>query len=172
MKLRALALPLLLLLPGCFDTGDGDSSESASSFIALVPNEFLGEVPCRTGPSAMQTYVVTFVDITPGAGSAEEPLSEFELPSSGPVSCNQTVATGWDGAAGFIVPGHRYTARVAGYDRADILPLAPGSPIMISGDGSGAVVEPRWSTACQGAAECVEFTTQFVRECSPLTLDE
>jgi hypothetical protein len=154
MKFRVLLL--CLALPGCFDTDLGGGSTVIATVVALRPAEFLKSVPCAEG--SVERYVATFTDVT-GAGDADA-AAPFELPSSGPTSCHQAVGTA------LAVPGHQYIAHVAAYDRADIAPLTPGSPIMVATDGR--VVEPRWVGDCSEPVYSVEFATQYVR-CSPLT---
>ncbi len=65
----------------------------------------------------------------------------FQLPSSGLVDCNVPVGFA------FVAIGHEYVARVEGYDRADLVPLTKGSPVMTDPD-SGTIVPPAWSWAC------------------------
>jgi len=86
----------------------------------------------------MQRYVVTLFDVTTDV--------PFTLPSSGPTTCTRTTSFG------FVVPEHRYVARIDGYDRPEVVPLggtSSGSPVMV--DGTGQFVAPRWQTACSGS---------------------
>jgi hypothetical protein len=158
MKLRVLVV-VCLALPGCLDTDAGGGSTVVPTVVALQPQEFLGDLPCATGPGSIQTYVATFRDITPIADT--DAAAAFELPSSPPTSCLQTVGTA------LAVRGHQYTADVAAYDTADIDPLAPGSPIMIRRT-TREVVPPRWHGACETPVTSVEFITQYLRGCSTL----
>jgi hypothetical protein len=107
--------------------------------------------------------VATLYDVTIDADAGI--MENFPLPSSGPVSCTAPISFA------FVVPGHRYAADIAGYDRSDIEALAPGSPIMVDPE-SGATVKPRWTTSCgRDDAEgvlAVGAVTQRVSHCAPL----
>lgn len=85
----------------------------------------------------MRSYVATLFDVT-----EDLPSGVFELPSSSLISCQQDIAFS------FVVPRHRYAARVQGYDRSDLQKLSPGSPHAVDRDGR--VVAPRWTTECGG----------------------
>lgn len=156
MKFRALLL--CLALPGCFDTDLGGGSTVIATVIALRPSEFMGSLPCQAGPDSVQTYVATFLDVT---NSGEDAAAPFALPSSELTSCHQAVGSA------FAVPGHRYIARIAAYDRTDLRPLTDGSPILLS-DTDNSVVQPRWVSECTEPAQSVEFATQYVRGPCPL----
>lgn len=161
--IRSWLLLALLSLAGCGDnTNDLTGFGTANTLVAVEPSEFLNTLRCTAELGNMQHYVATFLDITPGLDPADDSAERFQLASSPPVDCNQTVATG------FGVAGHLYVAHIDGYDRTDIQPLAPGSPIMAVADGSGAIAEPRWQTDCTLPAECVALSTEFVRGCTKL----
>jgi len=129
-------------LAACVDSGGGGTGITYPTLIAVAPEDFLGRVRCANAPGGLRRYVVTLHDVTDeGEG--------FALPSSGPVDCLLEVKFG------FVVPGHRYVARVDGYDRTDIRPLGPpdvansGSPVMVD-TATGEYVAPRWTSACSG----------------------
>ncbi|HTQ05660.1 MAG TPA: hypothetical protein VMI54_17480, partial [Polyangiaceae bacterium] len=65
----------------------------------------------------------------------------FALPSSAPTDCQSTVAFSR------VIDGHRYRAEVDGYDRADLVPLTPGAPILVD-PTTGARVDPTWQWSC------------------------
>ena len=153
---------------GCSSSRGGKGNDNPT-LVAVEPESFLGDVPCLSGPGAMRRYVATLEDVTPDLGGAGAGFGSFVLPSSPPVSCTVPVAFG------FVVPEHRYVADIQGYDRADLVPLAAGSPVMLS-TASGELVEPRWTTSCgrqdQGTDTAViafRRVTIFVRACDPLT---
>ncbi len=146
--MRRAALAPALLLTALTAAGCGDSSgprrlQPPPTLLLVDPTDFLGAVACLDQPGAMQRYVATLTDVTENLlGDAGLP-SGFSLPSSGPVPCGRAVTFG------FVVPGHEYTAEVAGYDRSDLSPLggsSSGSPVMVDADGD--VVTPRWTTTC------------------------
>ncbi len=83
----------------------------------------------------MRRYTATIFDVTDDL--AEAP---FELPTSSLVPCEQAVTFS------FVVPGHRYAARVRGYDRTNLRKQSSGSPLAV--DANGVVVAPRWTTEC------------------------
>ncbi|MEB2314362.1 MAG: hypothetical protein OZ921_19555 [Sorangiineae bacterium] len=182
MNLASRALPLigLLSLAGCFDVGSTGGSSAIATLVAVDPADFLGAVPCADAPGAMRRYVATIVDVTPGLDEAG--AAEFALPSTGPVSCFQQAAQG----GAFVVPGHWYVADVQGYDRTELVPLGPGSPVMLDPE-TREVVPPRWATSCgrgaptdagasgasgepgQDAVYAVAYRSVFARHCAPLT---
>ncbi len=136
---RGLGVLLAASFTACVDSGSGDSRPQNPMAIAVAPEDFLGAVPCSSGPGSMQRYVVTLFDVTTD--------ESFTLPSSGPSACTRATSFG------FVVPGHRYVASVDGYDRTDVFPLGSansGSPVMV--DGTGQFVPPRWQTTCSGSA--------------------
>ena len=169
MQLRSapIAVVACLVALACSDSRGSGSSDNPT-LVAVEPEAFLGDVPCLSSPGAMRRYVVTLEDVTGDLGGEEADFDTFVLPSSPPVSCEVPVAFG------FVIPEHRYVADIQGYDRTDLVPLAAGSPVMLSAD-SGEVVEPRWTTSCgrqnQGTDTAViafERVTIPVRACEPL----
>ncbi len=172
MQLRSVLMAVVgalgVVVLGCSDSRGGKRNDNPT-LVAVEPDAFLGDVPCLSSPGAMRRYVATLEDVTGDLGGEDADIDSFVLPSSPPVSCVVPVAFG------FVVPDHRYVADVQGYDRTDLVPLAPGSPVMLTTD-SGEVVEPRWTTSCgrqnQGTDTAViayDRVTIFVRACEPLT---
>jgi hypothetical protein len=150
--------PKICLVVGCtasFLSGcGGDSStvtvEPHPTIVELSPRDFLGSLTCGSAEGNLQRYVATLTDVTrvdaegeneSGAGGGPgEPL-DFALPSSLPIRCEQGVAFG------LVVSGHFYTAKIDGYDRSDLEPMAEGAPILID-PSTKKPVAPRWTTSC------------------------
>jgi len=167
----ATTIPLGLLfagaLAGCEQTTVPVAGVYHPTLIQVSPDEFLGAVPCRPGASgAMQTYVATIFDV----GEAPAPTEPFALPSSGPVSCKNPVAFSR------VLDPHRYSARVDGYDRSDLVPLGSsdprvtlGVPILVD-PVTGERVPPRWTTTCGDTTPTLARTgwVRTVRDCQPL----
>jgi hypothetical protein len=115
--------------------------------MVVQPEDFLGAVPCLPAPGAMRAYQVTLLDVTEDLpGPADEP---FALPASGVVPCE--VPVGFQ----FVVPGHRYIARVSAFavEPSELRQPSPGYPAVV--DASGQVVAPRWTTTCHGTPEAL-----------------
>jgi hypothetical protein len=150
------------VLGGCSDEEVPVVRIAHPTLVEVRPEEFLGAVPCIDAPGAMRRYVATVYDVGPepegegdgegGAGGASGDGEDkgFALPSSTikrgdalatPIPCTQRV--------GFsrIVEGHRYWAEVEGYDRDDLVALAPGSRVLYDPVTSERV-PPRWTTEC------------------------
>lgn len=89
------------------------------------------------------------------------PCDWFQLPSSELVDCK--VPVGFS----FVALGHEYVARVEGYDRTDLEPLAKGSPVMTDPE-SGAVVPPSWVWACTHPAVAVHNWDNPLVDCQLL----
>ena len=149
LRVAASVLLGLLTAASCAETTTLPSTIVHPTLIEVSPDEFMHGVPCLDAPGAMGSYVATVYDLGPplDAGLAEEApeapeaaggdggggasasasasTAGFALPSSGPVNCVQPV--------GFaqVVPGNRYTAVIQGYDRRDLVRLAPGVPILV-----------------------------------------
>jgi hypothetical protein len=147
MKLGRILCVLVAAGASC---GCVSAPESATSteptLVAVSPGDFLGDVPCANAPGAMRTYVATVTDVTPGVTADGSAVSEFALPSSGPVSCLKDVGFG----GGFVIPGHEYVADVEAYDRTGLEQLGgtgSGSPMLVD-KKTGAFVPPRWTTSC------------------------
>jgi hypothetical protein len=134
-----------LVVSGCGSDSSTVTVEPHPTIIELAPRDFLGSLKCGTEEGNLQRYVATLTDVTrvheEGAGGGPgEPL-EFVLPSSLPIRCEQGVAFG------LVVPGHFYTAQIDGYDRGDLVPMAPGAPILVD-PNTKKPVAPRWTTSC------------------------
>lgn len=133
-------MPFVLLGVACADRPEGSGGVVHPTLVGVSPDDFLGEVPCLDAEGAMRSYVATLFDVT-----KDLPTGVFELPSSSLISCRQDVAFS------YVVPQHRYTARIQGYDRSELQKLSPGSPHAVDRDGR--VVAPRWTTECGGYVE-------------------
>lgn len=160
-----LAASLLAL--ACGDSGGTVSGTVTPTLIAIDPADFLDDLTCANVPGGARRYVATVTDVTP-EDEDEDLGSPFTLPSSPPVACARQTAFG------FVQAGRRYTAEVDIYEQGGLSPLAEGSRKMV--DASGAIVEPRWTTACgrgtddddlSKAAISVLFATIFVQPCDP-----
>lgn len=172
MPMRPVPTPLLVLLlagalAGCTETTVPVEGVYHPTLIQVSPDEFLGSVPCRPGATgAMQIYVATIFDV----GEATAPTEPFALPSSGPISCKNPVAFSR------VYDPHRYSARVDGYDRGDLVPLGStdpkvtlGVPILVD-PATGARVPPRWTTTCGDSTPTLARVarTRTVGDCEPL----
>jgi hypothetical protein len=156
------------LLAGCSEETVPEQGIAHPTLVEVSPDDFLGRVRCIDAPGAMRRYVATVFDIDafrdpedessePDAGSSDCPPYDdavFALPSStvrrgdGHVTampCTQNV--------GFsrIVAGHRYYAEIDGYDRDDLIALAPGSRVLYD-PVTFERVEPRWTASCSKCA--------------------
>jgi hypothetical protein len=169
---RALGLLAVMslgsLLAGCSEDPVPTQSIAHPTLVEVSPGDFLGSVRCIDAPGGMRRYVATVYDVDafpspdagsnePDGGSSDCPVfdeSVFALPSSTvkrgddrvtAIPCTQNV--------GFsrIIDGHRYYAAVDGYDRDDLVALAPGSRILYD-PVTLERVEPRWTTTCSKCA--------------------
>lgn len=139
IRLVAGCAALLAFSAGCGTSSDIVTVQPHPTILEVNPREFMASLKCGTDEGALQRYVATLTDVT-RVGEPEESLN-FDLPSSAPARCEQGVAFG------LVVPGHFYTARVDGYDRSDLEPLAPGVPILVD-PSTREPVAPRWTTTC------------------------
>ncbi len=130
--------------------------------------EYLGRVTGAAGAGATLEVVggaagavttVTADETTVTCSIACDPV---DLPSSAPVPCALPVAFA------FIAAGHRYTARVEGYDRDDLVPFAKGSPELVD-PVTGALVLPTWVWECGEPAIAVTNWTTYPRGCALLS---
>lgn len=150
MERRRLFLLLSALGVGACSTSETTATGvTPLTAIAVDPAQFIGDVKCGEEAGDMVRFVATLSDVSPhgdlGIGSAT-----LILPSSAPTSCHVPVL--FEG----VLVGHEYQARVDGYDRENIAPLAKGSSSMVVStqiDGAvppdvGAYVPPRWTTTC------------------------
>jgi hypothetical protein len=159
---RALFMPAVLavswLLAACSDDEVPVVTVFHPTLVEVSPEEFLGSVPCLDSPRAMRRYVATVFDsgalsddeASGGADSVGDPETDFALPSSTvtradgratPTPCTQDV--------GFsrVIQGNRYWAEIEGYDRDDLVALAPGTRVLYDPLTSERV-PPRWTTRC------------------------
>jgi hypothetical protein len=156
------------MLAGCGDQGSSTTPEQ-DTLVVVSPEEFLGDVACAEWPGAMRRYSATLIDVTDDLVDVGAKVEDFALPSSAPVDCRYPVGFGR------VVIGHRYVAHVEGYDRVDIEPAAPGSPLMLDPE-TGDLVPPRWQTACgragalgaDGPISPIRLRSVFVTGCEPL----
>lgn len=136
------------LLSGCSENVDRGGEAPLPTRMAVLPEDFLGDVPCRQAPGAARSYQVTVFDVT-----EELPDHEFEipfaLPSSGAVPCEVPVQFQ------FIAPGHRYVAEVSVFTipADDLSQPAPGFPALVN--DRGRFVTPDWTTTCHGTSEAL-----------------
>lgn len=84
------------------------------------------------------------------------------LASSPPTDCS--VGVGF----GFVTPGHRYVARIDGYDRDDLLPAVVGEPQLVD-PATGTPVQPRWVWLCEDPAIAIRSWTTYPRGCRLLS---
>jgi hypothetical protein len=122
----------------CSDRDSSGTEEANPTLVEVDPSAFLGDVPCA--PGALRTYVATLFDMT-SLGEGEGATSYVQLPSSGPVPCNRSVAFG------LVVHRHAYAVRIEGYGRDDLIEAAPGIPVLVD-PSSREPVEPEWTTGC------------------------
>jgi hypothetical protein len=178
----------IVLLGGCSESTVPPAGVYHPTLISIAPAAFLGSVPCVAAKGAMRAYVgtmfnleyladgslVTTDDVAQGdalvggmatadggavscsadadPGTTPRAIVGFELPSTGPVDCQQSVSIGR------VVPGHRYRAEIQGYDRADLVALAPGVPILVD-PATGERVEPLWKFSC--GDDCPENAVSY-----------
>jgi hypothetical protein len=149
------------------------------TLVEVSPDDFLGNVTCLDAPGAMRRYVATVFDVgsgdgaggesSGGAGNAE---TGFALPSSTVVGGNgQPAAIPCTQSVGFshVVPGNRYRAEIDGYDRDDLVAIAPGLRVMID-PLTLERVAPRWTTSCGKEAPVTSrrFIVRRIGSCKPL----
>jgi hypothetical protein len=157
-SLTRLALGVVLLA-GCGETAVPIQGFAHPTLVEVSPDDFLGDVPCIASPGGMRRYVATVFHVpTEGAGGQasggasgdDSEAKEFALPSStldrgdgfaSPIPCTQNV--------GFshVIPDRKYRAEIEGYDRDDLVALAPGLPILFD-PVTLERVPPRWTTDC------------------------
>src|SRR5205814_538083 len=85
-------------------------------------------------------YVATLTDVSPPKELGLDP-GQLVLPSSLPTSCHVQVLFE------SILDGRQYATHIDGYDRDDIVPLAPGSSVMLD-PMTHEYTAPRWRTDC------------------------
>jgi hypothetical protein len=126
---RELAASCVLLsvltLWGCSDARLISSSSEGQTKIRVLPEAFIGDVPCARGSvGGLELYVVQLQDVS-SAGAAD---AGIETTTSPPVPCDRSVTFA-------AVPFRLYAADILGFDRA-IEPQDIDS------------VEPRWTASC------------------------
>lgn len=163
-------LALTLGLTSC-STSTGESAEDdRPTLVEVEPAAFLGNVACGPEAGAAKTYLARLFDLTPLGVDGDDRL---ELSSSGPVDCKHSAAFGW------VVPGHRYGARVLGYDRPaeELVEAAPGIPVLLDAE-TRLPVDPVWTSDCGldnpplNAIIAEAQLTRRVRNCSPFVLSD
>ncbi len=177
--LARAALLLMAVTSGCSSSPSSSTVTPHPTIVEVSPEEFLGAPACVAAPGAFQAYVATLTDVgvaegvggsagggdsagsggSAGGGGAPAAPTPFALPSSALVPCNRGVAFGW------IAPGHLYEGIIEGYDRSDLVPLAPGLPIQLDPD-SGEPVAPRWKAMCR-RTRAESQVTRRVTACGP-----
>lgn len=155
-----LLLGLLPALCACSETTDVDALLGGGGPVTSVrvsPEEFLGDVVCAPVSGAMQSYVVTLIDVT-------DPARPVTLPSSPATPCSEQILFRQ------VIADHVYTAEIDGYEQAasELLPYGgipsgsadPPSHGNTSGSrlqhrkGTNEPVDPRWTTSCGKQAQC------------------
>ncbi len=140
---RALAwVPGALWLAACSSSSSGLGFAN-DTFVEVSPQEFDGP-ECAAEGGELQLYTATLIDVT-GYDIDDFDSLDFELPSSPPSPCHVSVRFGEVSGATFTSIAHSYVAEIAGYDQADLEPVAPGSPIL---EKDGEYVAPRWTGKC------------------------
>jgi len=142
--LKASPAIVLVGLSVACSSSSGSSSEPSPTLVTVAPSTFGQGVVCGEFPGAWKTYVATLTDVT-------EPAKPITLASSNPVPCTMPVSFAW------VIPGHKYTAQIDGYDRSDLESIgvpSSGNPQMVD-RVTREEVEPRWATQC-GVAKTIE----------------
>jgi len=183
------------LFVGCSETTLPVTGVYHPTLIEVSPDNFLSGVPCGSSAGALRRYVATVYDVEyeadgqalapddddggadGGAGGDTGAAPEtrqcpvdalpgpaanpgFALPSSNPVDCAKPVAFAR------VVDGHRYRARIEGYDRTDIEPLASGTSLMVAKD-TGERVGPTWVWTCGDhcPARARSYVSSHIEDC-------
>ena len=171
----ALLLPaslVALVAAGCEDTTDTTNTIVTDAIttptVEIDPADFLKSCPpgatleecpgvlirCADLPGAMQSYVVTFVDIGPPVEQTSletrtyAPGFPVDMPASPPTSCSQRVAF----TRGVV--GHEYEAVVEGYQQSadDIVPACSVLPAYAR--CAGGAVAPIGNGVCTQDSDC------------------
>jgi len=127
--------------------------------VVVHPVEFPGNVPCVDAPGAMRSYVATLSDVTP-EDETDAPIGPPRT-TDGAVPCEQAVGFGE------VEVGHLYAAEILAFDRADLIPGAPGSRTLLDPE----TLEPvpwRWRTTCEPVRAEYQ-ATRWVYDCAPFT---
>lgn len=168
----AISIPALVVfcavMSGCGDDDDDSSTTGlALTLLEVVPEAFLGNVPCAEATGGLTTYVATLIDLTPATGVADagSEIQEFVLPSSAPAPCTSSVAFA------LVVPQHAYAARIEAYDRSDLIQPVKGISTLLD-PATLEPAPPRWVTACGRAPReptlAIAGGTRQVLNCDPL----
>lgn len=153
-----------------------EGSSAATTTVTIDPKTFLGKVPCSGKSGALQSYVVTLIDVTDEA-------QQVTLGSSDPIPCSRGVRFR------FVRAEHKYITEIDGYGvPADAL-IPSGAPPPAEGQnvdpnntpglaGSGsrhmllkatkALIAPRWTTSCD-EVETALGSPNYVGTCATLT---
>src|SRR5690606_38989982 len=158
---RGTAPPLvclgLILASGCSESSTGDVFQPSPTMVVVHPVEFPGNVPCVDAPGAMRSYVATLSDVTP-EDETDAPIGPPRT-TDGAVPCEQAVGFGE------VEVGHLYAAEILAFDRADLIPGAPGSRTLLDPE----TLEPvpwRWRTTCEPVRAEYQ-ATRWVYDCAP-----
>jgi hypothetical protein len=140
----ALAFSALLLIgvaSACNQTAAVNTSYiPISSGLIVSPSLFSDGVPCGPAPGAMKVYRATLFNVT------EEEETRHAV--SGLISCDR------DALFEGVTVGDRYVAEVEAFD-ADDLTVRSGKVL----DDDGDVVQPTWTTRCEGSRSAGEGGT-------------
>ena len=132
---RYVAAMLRWLAPGILASmslacGQGrlpDNITTSATRLRLVPESFLGNVPCQKGAEgALQWYIVRFEQVANVPNPIDAGLPRF---TSGPVPCDQAAVLN------AVAPGSAYAADIYGFDTPPSDPLPPLS-------------SARWTASC------------------------
>lgn len=136
----------------CTSGGTGFVPAEVPTALAVEPTELFGTLACGTAEGSLASYVVTFSDVT----SSEAPFV-FAVTPALPCALSAEVRD--------VVAGSLYRADIAAFDR-------PATTLRVAADGvvtdaSGALVEPRWTSACGDAypTKAVEASRVVMSDC-------
>lgn len=150
---RAWLLGLVLAGPalaGCSSDPSDTPEEPQVTAIVIAPEDFLGTVPCLDAPGAMRLFTAELLRVAPPEDSLPQTPSTFpESLLAGPVRCEQGVAFGQ------VELGAGYAARLAAYDRADLVASSAADGSLVD-PATGELVPPRWVGHCGCGADGIE----------------
>lgn len=140
-QILCLCLPLAAL--GCGNNSSTTATIVRPELVGVLPEDFLGTVPCVDWESPTPVYVATLFDVTPAADGTV-PNPGVQLPSSPPTSCHEPVTFS------FVLNLHRYRAEIDAYGgtTAGLHPLAAGARVQV--DENELHVPPKWRANCYG----------------------
>lgn len=132
---RTLALGVTSVLLACNPSPTPPVGTILTTAVVVMPEHFLGTLPCSEDEGAPRTFRAELIDVTDGFDE-ESPRIR-----SGLVSCKR--------GAYFesVTVGNRYIAQVSLYPRSD---LGVDNETNVTIDDSGAEIEPTWETTCYG----------------------